>query len=76
MHTAATTRTITNVITGVLSPVCTADFLFDCVTAGLGVAVRISACDTAKATVLSDCVPVSFQLVPSYFCCPKVTFKV
>ena len=39
MHTAATTRTITNVITGVLSPVCTADFLFDCVTAGLGVAM-------------------------------------
>lgn len=39
MQATAATRMITNVITGVLSPVCTADFLFVPVTVGFGVAV-------------------------------------
>ena len=54
MHAAAATRMIANGTIGVLSPVCTADFLFVPVTEGFGVivAVTLAACDTLKVTFL------------------------
>ena len=56
MHAAAATRMIANGTIGVLSPVCTADFLFVPVTEGFGVivAVTLAACDTLKVTFLED----------------------